>query len=123
MIDPGELQRLTALPQEGADVDRHRRGARRQSGGGQFGVLERTVELPAVPPGRLGTGKHDAGARVPAQQLARFLGVVSEEEVLHRVLLAGGAPGKVRIDPNSAGRAAGRLPGAAASLLGGGAPA
>ena len=53
--------------------------------------------LPAAPGRRAVAGEYDAGARVPALQLARLLGVVREEEVLHRVLLPRRAAGQVRI--------------------------
>ena len=95
--DSGELQRIPAVAQEGADVDSDGRGARRQPGGGEFAVVGCAVVLPAGPLCSGRAGEHDAGARVPAQQLAGLLGVVGEEEVLHRVLLPGGAPGKVRL--------------------------
>ncbi|CAH0327566.1 hypothetical protein SRABI128_06233 [Microbacterium sp. Bi128] len=95
--DPCELQCLPALPQEGVDVDRHRRRLRRQPGGREFCGVGRAVILPPGPRLSLGAGEHDAGARVPAQQLTGLLGVVGEEEVLHRVLPAGGAPLEVGV--------------------------
>ncbi|GAA1775680.1 hypothetical protein GCM10009712_24490 [Pseudarthrobacter sulfonivorans] len=52
--------------------------------------------LPPAAGGRTGTGEYDAGARVPAQQLAGFLGVVGEKEVLHGVLPSRRTAGKVR---------------------------
>ena len=101
--DPGELQGVPPVPHERLDVDRDGGGARRQPGGGEFAVVGRAVVLPARALCRGRTGEHDAGARVPAQQLARFLGVVSEEEVLDRVLLARRPAGEVgiRIAPDA----------------------
>ena len=95
--DPGELQGVPAVPRECLDVDGDGRGARRQPSGGEFAVVGPAVILPAGALCRGGTGEHDAGARVPALQLARFLRVVREEEVLDRVLLARRPPGEVGV--------------------------
>ena len=95
--DLGEVQCLPAVGQE-----RHRsRVTAGDSAGspadGEFGGVSRAVVLPAGPRRCLGAGEHDAGSRVPAQQLAGLLGVVGEEEVLHRMLPAGGAAREVGI--------------------------
>ena len=95
--DPGELQGVPPVPRERFDVDRGGGGARGQPGGGEFAVVGHAVVLPARALCRGRTGEHDAGARVPAQQLARFLRVVSEEEVLDRVFLARRPPGEVGV--------------------------
>ena len=60
--------------------------------------------------------EHHAEARVPAPQLRRAVGVVGEQEVVHRVRLAAAAPAEVVADERvDAGRVRG---GARTPLLG-----
>jgi hypothetical protein len=87
--DPGEGDGVLPVSQEGVPVQGDRGAFRRQPEESEFAVVERSVVLPVTACGRFLAQQNHAGARVPAAQLTGFLGVVGEEEVLHRMFLPG----------------------------------
>ncbi len=95
--DAGKGDGILPVGKKAVQVQGDRGTSRRQPQGGKFAVVERPVVFPAAAGGRFMTRKDDAGTRVPAPELPWLLGVVREEEIFYRVLLARGTPGKVGV--------------------------